>query len=295
MSSKNFCSVIIVNWKSINFLIPCIESIKNNTQSNYEVIVIDNNSGPAEQAQIKEIENVKTIFNSDNRGFAAACNQGFKIAKGNYIFMLNPDTILVGAAIDKLINFLEKNVTVFAAAPKLIYGEDHSYHPSIKYFTSPLGHFFLMLPLVGRLWKNWQNFLVYPNKSRIIDCVWGAAIMFRKEVFINIGFLDERFFLYAEEVDLCRRMKIKNMKLAYYPEAVVAHYGGKSQAKSTMSKQDLLWTSRLKYFEKYYPSWQINVATRLLLMLIKIKITLLNQTELKPMIPVLQRFFEKDK
>jgi GT2 family glycosyltransferase len=294
MTSENVCSIVIVNWKSIEFLIPCIESIKKNTQSKHEIIIIDNNSGSAEQTEISKIKNIITIFNPDNKGFATACNQGFQIAQGNYIFMLNPDTLLIGSTIDILIDYLENNTTIFAAAPKLVYGEDCSHHPSVKHFTSPFGHFFLMLPVVGKLWKKWRNISTNPNKPKIIDCVWGAAIMFRKEVFMKIGFFDERFFLYSEEVDLCRRMKMKGMRLAYHPQAVVAHYGGKSQEKSTTSKQNLFWTSKLQYFEKYYPSWQTTLAMQLLLILVKTKVILVKQNELKPIIPILQKFLEKD-
>lgn len=295
MTSKVICSVVIVNWKSIEILTQCIESIKKNTSVTHEIIVIDNNSGDDEQNDLAKLEGIKTILNKDNKGFGAACNQGFRIAQGRYVFILNPDTFLVSSAIDTLVEYLEKNSHVHAAAPKLIYGEDKTHHPSIKYFVSPLEHFVYLLPLIGKLRKFWENKIINPDKTQCVDCVWGAAIMLRQEVLETIGYFDERFFMYSEELDLCRRMAARGMKLIYYPDALVAHYGGRSQAKSSTSKERLLWTSKFKYFEKHYSRQQTTMSARLHLALIKFKVYVQGKKELKPVIEVLNDFIDKQR
>ena len=274
------CSIIIVNWKSIDYLTKCIKSIKVQTTCPYEIIVIDNDSGKEEQTALQEIGNIHLILNDKNAGFAAANNQGFKVARGEFVFMLNPDTIILKKAIDKLIGFLENHENIFATGPKLFYSEKMDYHPSIKTFQTPFSQFYKMLPQSQRIREYFRPY--DPDKTQRVDGVWGAAIMFRKQVFERIGLLDEQFFIYAEEIDFCKRMAMNNMPLYYYPEAQVIHYGGKSQKKSSEKKNKLLWTSQTKYLKKYYSRKNILFHYCLLAVLIKLKIIFLRKRELIP-------------
>jgi GT2 family glycosyltransferase len=283
------CSIVIVNWKSISFLLNCIDSIKKNTKSSYEIIVIDNSSGNEEHKELKKIEGIRLILNTENRGFAAANNQGFKVANGEYFLMLNPDTIVLNNAIDKMIAFLKNNQNVHAVGPKLYYSEELDYHPSVKKFPTPFKQLLWMLPLSGLL-RNIKNRITFdPDKIQPADCVWGAAIMFKQEVFKKIGYLDERFFLYSEEVDFCKRMSIAGLNLYYFPKAEIIHYGGKSQEKASASKYFLLWTSGITYFEKYFSEKNIKLNMYILMLIIKAKVILFKKNNLLPVIDVLKQ------
>ena len=286
------CSIVIVNWKSIDFLMKCIESIKKNTLSSYEIIVIDNNSSEDEQKLIKNFSDIKFILNGENLGFAAANNQGFRIAQGKYIFMLNPDTIILNCAIDKMMNFLEQNDSIYAVGPKLYYSEKLDYHPSVKTHPSPFRQLLWMLPLSGFVQGILTKYFFNNEKTQKVFCVWGAAILFKKEVVERIGYLDERFFVYTEEVDFCKRMNLEGLDLYYFPKAEIIHFGGKSQQNATTKKNTLLWASNIKYFEKYFSRKNILINFLLLIIILKIKITLFKKNELSPIIKVLNEYIK---
>jgi len=283
------CSIIIVNWKSYEFLVECLRSIKERTSCKYEMIIIDNYSSQEEQKKLHELPEVKLICNRNNLGFAAANNQGFQIAEGEFIFMLNPDTVVIGQAIDELVNFLRNNKDIDAAAPKLYYSEKLDYHPSVKRFPSPFSQFIHMLPLSKIVRDLWTSFTFDQDKIQPVECVWGAAIMFKRKVFDIIGYLDdENFFIYTEEVDFCKRMALHGLRLYYYPKAAVIHYGGKSQQKSSVQKNRLIWTSLVNYFFKYYPRWVVRLSMYSICAMLKLKVVLLKRDDLNDVIKVIE-------
>ena len=157
---KNFCSIIIVNWNSYEYLVNCLHSIRKGTSCKYEVIVIDNFSSLEEQQLLLDIPGIKLICNSKNLGFAVANNQGFEEAKGDFIFMLNPDTVVLDKAVDELVSFLIEHDDIDAAAPKLYYSEKMDYHPSVKKFPSPFSQFLQMIPF-SKIVRDWWSFFTF--------------------------------------------------------------------------------------------------------------------------------------
>jgi hypothetical protein len=268
----------------------CIESIKKTVSCSYEIIVIDNNSGTKEQYELKQVEGITAILNKTNRGFAFANNQGFKIAKGNFMFMLNPDTVLLDDAVHKMISFLKQNKKIHAVGPKLYHSEAMDYHPSVKVFPSPFRQFLWMLPFSNVLRTVWSHFKFDPEKTQKVNCVWGAAIMYKREVFHRIGFLDdENFYIYTEEVDFCKRMALDGLTIYYYPNAEVIHYGGKSQEKSSVEKNVLIWNSLINYFEKYFSKRNVRFNIRLLSFLLRLKVVFLKRKDLQPVVELLSK------
>lgn len=284
------CSIIIVNWKSVEYLTECIKSIQSQTECSYEIIVIDNDSGEEERAKLQKIKNICLILNNENVGFAAANNQGFRIAKGEFIFMLNPDTVIIKNAIDTLIKFLKEHENISAAGPKLFYSEKLDYHPSIKIFHTPFSQFYSMLPQSKQIREFFYTY--NPDITQRVDCVWGAAIMFKREVFEKIGLLDEQFFIYTEEVDFCKRMSMHDMPLYYYPEAQVIHFGGKSQEKASEKKNKQIWTSQTKYLKKYYSRNNILFHYCLLAVLLKLKIIFFQKKDLLPAYQIIKDYIK---
>ena len=293
---KVLCSIIIVNWKSYKFLVDCLQSIKEGTSCKYEVIVIDNFSSLEEQKLLTAISGIKLICNKKNLGFAAANNQGFKEAKGDFIFMLNPDTLVLGKAVDELVSFLLENDDIDAAAPKLYYSEKLDYHPSVKKFPSPFSQFVHMMPFSKIMRDWWSSFTFDLDKIQAVECVWGAAIMFKKRVFDIVGYLDDaNFFIYTEEVDFCKRMNMHGLKLYYYPKTEVIHFGGKSQQKSSIQKNRLIWSSLINYFFKYYPRWMVFLSMYSIRIMLTLKVVLLKRDDLHDVIKVIDEKLKNEK
>ncbi len=250
-------SIIIVSWNVREDLLTCLRSIKENKPScTFEVIIIDNASidDTVDMAQ-KHFSEMKLIINHDNRGFAAANNQGLKISQGEYLLLLNPDTILHPKSLDILVRFLDSNEDVGACGPKLL-NADGSTQSSVRCFPSFRGalHRHTAFKFVGIFKGEYRKWLMYDfknDKQRDVDQVMGAALMVRRSVTEQVGVMDERFFIYYEEVDLCYRIKQAGWRILYIPQAVITHLGGSSSAQIPVSKRIMAMTSLLKFFRKH--------------------------------------------
>lgn len=276
------CSIIIVNWRSIEYLIECIGSIHNHTKARHEIIVVDNDSSVEEKEKLQTLKNINLILNSKNIGFAAANNMGIRIAQGEYIFLLNPDTKLENDAIDLMADFLDQNPNVSAVGPKLFFSNKGQYHPSVKSLDSPLYNLFFLLP-GSLIFKNaYQFFLSKQRRPKVVQCLIGAAVLFRRTVFDRIDIFDEVFFIYSEEVDLFMRMKKAGLITMYLPFARVIHYGGKSQEKASVTKLEYLWSSKINYFYKHFGRTNCSVHLWLIWALLHIKIFMLGKRNLLP-------------
>ena len=231
-------SVIIVSWNVREFLVPCINSIIAKTSfKDYEIIVVDNASSDGTVETVKNrFPSVKLIENGENLGFARACNIGAKKARAKYLFFLNPDTELREKALDNLLSFLEKNMEADAVGAKLLW-PDGNYQESYRRFP---GTFFSILEVFEFHYYFPGNSLklcsVYGpksfEKSQEIDWVVGAAFAVRREIFGKINGFDEDFFMYSEDVDLCKRIKNAGGKVYFCPDSKVVHYRGKSSESS---------------------------------------------------------------
>ena len=250
-------SIIIVSWNVRKELTDCIASINNNSPAcEYEIIVVDNASsdGSVELIQ-KEFPQIRIIANSSNLGFATANNQALKIAAGDYILLLNPDTIVHKNSLDSLIKVLEENPDFGMCGPKLIDENAVLYH-SIGYiptFRSILHSktFFRSLGVFRGHYKK----LTAPNfnydKQGDVEQLSGAALMVRRPLMDKIGGMDEKFFLYYEDVDFCLRIRKAGLKIIYVPSATITHIGGKSSEQVSARKRIILYKSLFIYFRKH--------------------------------------------
>ena len=250
-------SIIIVNFNSANFLVDCLKSIKSQTSVPHEVIVVDNASTDDSVDVIKRnCKGIMLIENKKNSGFAKANNQGFDNAQGRYLLMLNPDTIVLDKAIDKLVDYMDAHLDVGICAPKNVdkNGKNQAncdYFPSIvndviEYLN--LNRKFPDIALLnrGRL-LNWGY-----HEFREVDKVMGCSLIIRSELYKAVGGLDNRFFLYFEETDLCYRVRKTNYKIMYHPLASIIHFGGEST--KTEKKKKLVVKMNMEYFfdSKFY-------------------------------------------
>ena len=258
-------SVIVVSFNTHDLLRECLLTLQREAGGvSYETIVVDNASldGSAEMVAT-EFPEVRLIRSKINLGFAAANNRAFEAARGRYIVLLNSDAFLRPNVLRLSIARMDSNPRAGVAGGRLV-GRDGSWQPSARMYPSLLNNFLMMSGLaakypdsrlLGRMDRTWAD----PLQPAQVDWVPGAYSIIRRSLLDRIGFFDERFFLYYEEVDLCRRVKAAKNEIWYWPDIVVEHIGGES-AKTmkdpgalSFSKTEL-WRMRsgLLYFGKHH-------------------------------------------
>ncbi|MGQ9501273.1 MAG: glycosyltransferase family 2 protein, partial [Anaerolineae bacterium] len=220
-------SVIIVTFNTCELTRLCIESVLVDSvgvDGLIEIIVVDNASTDGTVAMIAQLfPAVKRIVNTENVGYAKACNIGMQAASGRYLLLLNSDVQVQLGALKALVHFMEVHPEAGACGPKLL-NEDRTLQPSGR----PLPSFWSVALAMTRAYRLWKRDL-YIQLGRDYDQVMrvgeisGAAIMVRREVYQQVGGLDERFFAYYEDVDWCKRIGEAGYKIYYVPEAQVIH------------------------------------------------------------------------
>ena len=270
-------SIVIVNWKVRPLLEKCLNAIIADTVDfNTEIFVIDNDSRDGSPEMIMaEYPQVTMIALPSNRGFAAANNLGLKQARGKYLFLLNPDTEVQPGFFKTIFKYLEANPEVGIVGPKIL-NSDLSLQPSVRRFPDLTSQLLTLLKLQN-VWPDNKVFDRYFAKDfdysqeQIVDQIMGAAIVITREAFENIGLLDQRFFIWFEEVDYCRRAKKKGIVIKYLPTATVLHHGGSSFAKQQTFQNQLVFSSSLfYYFLKHQALWK----TLIILLVIPINLIL---------------------
>jgi|UniRef100_A0A7V3RGF5 GT2 family glycosyltransferase len=259
-------SVIIVHYNSIEALNSCLDSfIKSRLSLPFELIIIDNGSLPAINQIInfyREILAINYIKNRRNLGYARAINQGIKIARGRYLLIINPDILIIPGAIEKMLSFMEGREDIGILAPQLL-NLDHTIQQSCfrfpRIYTPVVRRTFLRFLPFGK--KELERYLMLDFdhlKIKEVDWVLGAAMMIRKDVLKKVGMMDERFFLYFEDVDLCRRFYHYGFKVVYFPEARFLHHYARHSAQNKFFGflfNKFFWhhsISGLKYFLKWH-------------------------------------------
>src|SRR5215469_536297 len=259
-------SVVIVSFNTREVLRECLQTLERETSEvAYETIVVDNASvdGSADMVE-REFPRVRLIRSAVNLGFAAANNRGFAGARGRYVSQLNSDAFVHPGALDLAVKHMDARPQVGLSGGRLV-GRDGSLQPSRRKFPSPLNEALNLTGLAakyrrsrffGRADRTWGD----PLESGPADWVPGAFTLIRRQVLEQIGHLDERFFLYFDDVDLCRDVKAFGYAVWYFPDVVVTHVGGESARAvsnlrlSSSGAQLVLWRmrSQLLYHRKYH-------------------------------------------
>ncbi len=254
-------SIVIVNYRSGQELASCLGSVVRNAgRLDYEIFVI-NNDRPEDLSPISALESPRThvIQNRSNRGFAAAVNQGYRRARGPFLLLLNPDVRVEAGAVEILADTLEQHSDAGVVLPRLD-SPDGSLQFSCRRFYT-LATLLLRRAPFQRLWRNHsrlQRHLMADWDHRSLSEVdWGlgAAMLVRREATESNALLDERFFLYFEDVDLCKRMWGRGWKVLYNPAARMVHRHHRDSAKGwrlgakrhhLLSLLKFLWKHRLR-------------------------------------------------
>ncbi len=250
-------SVIIVNWNVRDLLRRCLHSILANLPTcSLEVIVVDNASTDGSMEMVRtEFPQVRLIANPGNRGFTAANNQGLAVARGRYVLLLNPDTEVVGDALETMVAFADAHPDVGVVGPQLL-NPDGTVQSSRRRFPTLATALFestWLQPCAPRRLLVHYYVLDRPDDEvQDVDWVTGAALMARREAVEQVGPLDEGFFMYSEELDWCRRFRAAGWRVVYLPTARVIHYEGKSSEQVLPARHIHFQTSKIRYFRKYH-------------------------------------------
>ena len=250
-------SVIIVNWNVRDLLRRCLHSILASLPAcQLEIIVVDNGSTDGSPEMVRtEFPQVHLLANPDNRGFTAANNQGLAVARGRYVLLLNPDTEVVGDALETLVAFADAHPDVGVVGPQLL-NPDGTVQSSRRRFptlaTALLESTWLQPYAPRRLLARYYVLDRPDDEVQDVDWVTGAALMARREAVEQVGPLDEGFFMYSEELDWCRRFRAAGWRVVYLPTARVIHHEGKSSEQVLPARHIHFQTSKIRYFRKYH-------------------------------------------
>ncbi len=251
----------IVTYKARDLLKECLYSLYKNTQEvDIEVVVVDNGSqdGLVEMLD-QEFPTVHFIQNEDNAGFTRPMNQALRAGNGRYLLLLNPDTVILPDALDRLVNYLGSHPDVGICGPKVLNRDRTLQKPCRRGESRPWAVFTYFTGLAAlfpksKLFGEYLMSYMDEDETHPVAGVSGSCMLVRREVFDQIGYLDERFFAYQEDADLCFRARQAGWKINYYPEAQIIHYG--SMGGSRVQP----YLSIVEWHKSYYRYYQKNLA-----------------------------------
>jgi GT2 family glycosyltransferase len=252
-------SVIVVNYNTACELKSCLQSvILHNQNVSKEVLVIDNASGDNSIKVLSDfLPEIKLIKNNKNIGFSAAVNDGLRRVDSEYILLLNPDTILPPNCLRTQIDFLKANPSVGMLGPKLIRADgnvDHACRRNFPTKSDIIFHLFWLDRLFScnsRLTHYSMGFKDFDIPG-ITECISGAFMLLRREAFRDVGYLDERSFMYGEDVDWAFRFRQAGWGIYYYPAVEVLHLKRASSKNRTPEVIRHFYTGNYLYYQKYY-------------------------------------------
>jgi len=250
-------SIIVVSFNARAELERCLESLQAApTQASHEIIVVDNASSDGSASTARRWPGVTVIETGANLGFARATNIGARAGSGANLLLLNSDTIVPARAIDRLLGELSRRPDVAVVGPRLIDGEGR---PELSFgrMIGPLNDLRqkrlvrgqARKPSVSRKIERMTSHEQYP------DWVSGACLLVRRGDAEAVGFLDERYFMYTEDVDFCAAIRARGRRILFTPDVVVTHFGGRSAAGALPATREAYRRSRIAFYEKHLPLW----------------------------------------
>ena len=249
-------SVIIVNWNVRDLLRECLRSIEAGKGGlSLEIIVVDSASSDDSVAMVRsEFPSVHLIACTENVGFPRGNNLGLQEARGDYLLLLNPDTVIVDDALAVLVSYLQVNPDVGVVGPQLL-NPDGSVQSSRRRFPTVTTGFFESTWLEGLasgILRRYYALDLPDDATADVDWLTGACIMGPRSTYEAVGGMDEGYFMYSEELDWCRRIKESGRRVVYYPAAQVIHHVGKSSEQAVTARHINFNQAKLRYFRKYH-------------------------------------------
>ncbi len=249
--------ITLVNYNTTDLLLKCLDSIQQQeVHVDYRIVVIDNNSQDGGMEQVKAAyPDVTVIENGTNNGYAIAVNQAIRLFESDYILLLNPDIEVRPGAIDALVTFMDTTPDVGITGGKLFYPDGALQYSCRTFFTLPvilyrrtfLGKLFPNSSVLKRhLMTDWDH-----DTVRDVDWMLGACMLIRRSALKDVGLMDERFFLYFEDVDWCYRMKKGGWRVCYLPQAEMIHHHRRESAKGMNKTLFFHIMSMFHFYDKW--------------------------------------------
>jgi GT2 family glycosyltransferase len=249
-------SIVIVNYCSYDELIACLAALSESTAPSSQVIVVDQESDPDRASKIlKQFPALKLLPNPSNDGFSAGVNRGARHGTGRYLLLLNPDTIVKRELIGVLADWLDAHPDVAVVGPRIL-NADGTLQPSARRFpdltTGLGGRQSWLTRILPDNWLSRRN-LEWSQASEPIDVDWvsGACMMVRRPAFESVGGLDERFFLYWEDADLCRRLHAAGYRTVFLPSVSAVHEGSRASQHAAARSLAAFHRSAFRYYWKH--------------------------------------------
>jgi len=261
-------SIIILNYRARGLLKECLKGIKAvQPKLDYEIIVVDNASGDGTPAMMAEnFPDIKFIASDKNLGYAKGNNLGIGEAKGRYVMIMNPDIVVFPDVLEKLAQFMDSRPDAGIVGPKLL-NPDKSLQFSCYRFPDFWVPLYRRTPLgkLGFAKKKLDNYFMkdFDHRStREVDWLLGGCLLIRRRALDDVGLLDERYFAYFDDVDLCRSMWEKKWKVVYYPEVAVVHFHRRESAEGNWWSGVFKKVTRIHMASwfKYFRKWGIKQA-----------------------------------
>lgn len=263
-------SIIIVSWNVADILAECLDSIYSaHHMHRLEVIIVDSASTDHTLDMLHErYSQVIVLQQTENVGYTRGNNIGLEAAKGRFVLLLNPDTVILGDALANMLHYMSTNPDVGILGPYTLNTDGTTQSTRRRFPTVALG-FFESTWLQSFAPKAWlDRFYVndLPLQATVdVDWVQGSALMARREIYEQIGGLDAGYIMFSEELDWCKRAKLAGWRVVFYCKAQIIHHGGKSTEQVTARKHIYFQESKLRYYRKYHGR---RVATLLRLFLL---------------------------
>jgi hypothetical protein len=264
-------SIIIPSYNTKELLEQCLASVYRQTKRvSFEVIVVDNGSRDGSPALVKQaFPQAKLVKVKENLGFGKANNLGAAKAEGDWLLFLNSDTQIIFGAIDKLADRIRNSGNMMVWGPKLL-NRDGSLQPSAGYFPT-LGRiaaqmlFLDDLPILGKLMKPYQQTAPgFYKREQAVDWVTGAALLVHRLLYKKVKGFDEHYFMYAEEVDLCFRLKKAGALVYFTPQGQLTHLKGASSQDGFTAAIVGEYRGLVSFFARHRPGWQLPLVKFLL-------------------------------
>ncbi len=256
-------SIIIVSWNAKKYLFECLQSLVNDTiYHNIEILVIDNGSIDGTPEDVKKyFPKVNLIVNNKNLGFSKANNIGIKKCRGKYVCLVNSDIKVLDNCIESMVSYMNRYSNIGIIGPKT-FNADFTLQPTCGEFPT-LWSFFSQAVGFTKIFSNSRifkdSFMTYfdHNSIRSVQTLSGCFLMIRKEALDKIGLLDETFYIFAEDIDLCKRFKNEAWEIVFFPVAKVIHYGGASSSAAPIKFSLEMLKADFQYWGKYHKNFSL--------------------------------------
>jgi GT2 family glycosyltransferase len=246
-------SIIIVGWNSKEYLLECLHSLaRESTSLESEIIVIDNGSTDGSVTAVREkFPHVDLLVSSTNLGFAKANNLGIGRSRGRYLCLMNPDVKVLPGCIDRMFSYMENHPSIGILSPQIL-NSDMTLQISWRRLPSVWNGICRALALDTALCRLRTRKRLHADKIRPVEVLSGCFWMVRREAVQEVGLLDEAFFVYAEDIDWCKRFGEKGWDLVYFPRSQAIHYGGTSSARAPIQSYIQMQKANRQYWQKHH-------------------------------------------